>query len=444
MGLFKSRSFSGGVHPPDHKTPTNRSAIEACPAPPFVVLPVQQHIGAPAKVIVEKGANVRVGDVVAEAGGFVSLPVHASISGVVEAVENRPHPSGTSVLSVVITGDGVNEPPEAAFDPDYLQRDKKELLRRIQAAGIAGMGGAAFPTHVKLNPPADKKIDVLILNGAECEPYLTADHRLMIEEPEKILLGMQIMMKILGVEQAAVGVESNKRDAAESLRRKAAELKLPVKVVVLHVKYPQGAEKQLIKAMVNRSVPAGGLPMDVGCVVQNVGTAAAVYEAVALQRPLTHRVMTITGSGVRTPKNLRVPLGTPFSFVLEQCGGLTEDAAKVIMGGPMMGLAQSSLEAPVIKGTSGLLVLNEKEARPKKPGVCISCAHCIDVCPMGLMPKMLGQWVRHERWQEAKSDHVLDCIECGSCAFVCPAHIELVHLIKYGKYRVIQQQKKAS
>ena len=445
MGIFSSRTFPGGIHPPDHKRETSRLAIEVCPSPPVVVLPVQQHIGAPSKPIVEKGAVVRAGDPVTESGGFVSVPVHSPISGTVEAVESRPHPSGANVLSVVIANDGQNTLAAAyQFDPDFLQLDKKEMLQRVQAAGIAGLGGASFPTHVKLNPPAGKTIDTLILNGAECEPYLTADHRLMLEAPEKILRGMQILMKILGATKGAVGIENNKPDAIAILRQKAAELRLPFPIIDLHVKYPQGAEKQLIKALTNRRVPAGGLPMDVGCVVQNVGTAAAVFEAVAFGKPLTHRVVTVTGSGVKMPKNLLVAIGTPFSFVLEQCGGLTEDAAQVIMGGPMMGLAQAGLDAPVIKGTSGLLVLNATEAQRRQAQTCISCAHCIDVCPMQLMPKMLGQWVQHERWQTAKEYNILDCIECGSCSFVCPAHINLVHLIKYGKFRVLQQQKKAS
>ncbi|MDZ7315531.1 MAG: electron transport complex subunit RsxC [candidate division KSB1 bacterium] len=438
-------TFPGGIHPPECKHLTERLPIEPCPSPPFVVIPVVQHIGAPARPIVEKGAQVRLGEPVCESGGFVSVPCHASVSGTVEAVENRPHPSGTPVLSVVIANDGQNTPyADFSLEKDYLELDVKEIRRRIQAAGIVGLGGAAFPTHVKLSPPADKKIDTLILNGAECEPFLTADHRLMLEQTEKILRGMQIMMKVTGAATGIIGIESNKKDAAAALRKKAAELNLPYRIVTLPVKYPQGAEKQLIKALVDRRVPAGGLPMDIGCVVQNVGTAVAVYEAVAMNRPLTARVVTVTGSGVRQPKNLLVPLGTPFSFLLEQCGGLTEDAAKVIMGGPMMGIAQSSLEAPVIKGTSGVLVLTAKEAAPRRESTCISCAHCIDVCPMGLMPKVLGQLVRHERWETVKEYNVLDCIECGSCAFVCPAHINLVHLIKYGKFRVIQQQKKAS
>ncbi len=446
MGLFSSKSFSGGIHPPEHKNLSESLAIQVCPPPDQVVIPVQQHIGAPSKPIVEKGDEVQIGDPISESGGFVSVPAHAAVSGTVKVVEPRPHPFGTKVLSVVITNDGENKVRQGVgvFDKAYSELDKKEIINRIQAAGLAGMGGATFPTHVKLSPPPDKKIDTLILNGAECEPYLTSDHRMMLEYPEKVLRGMEILVKVLGAKTAAIGIEKNKMDAVKALRNKAAALNLPYKVIALHVKYPQGAEKQLIKAITNRAVPAGGLPMDIGCVVQNVGTAVAVYDAVAYNRPLLERVVTVTGDGITTPKNLLVPIGTPFSHVFEQCGGLTEDAGKLIMGGPMMGLAQSDVDAPVIKGTSGLLVLNEKQSRRKEEQTCISCAHCLEACPMGLVPKMLGQFVKHEKFDDAETYNVLDCIECGSCAFVCPAHINLVHWIKYGKLKVMQKRKKAS
>ena len=443
MGLFSSKSFSGGIHPPEHKKITESLAIEKCPYPETVVIPVQQHIGAPSKPIVEKGDLVRIGDPISESSGFVSVPSHATISGKIKSVDARPHPLGTKVLSVIIENDGEDTwRDDIGFDKSYGELDKKEILKRIQAAGLAGMGGATFPTHVKLSPPPDKKIDTLILNGAECEPYLTSDHRLMLEEPEKILRGMEIVLKVLGAKNGAIGIEKNKMDAVKVLRQKAATLNLPFKVYALHVKYPQGAEKQLIKAIVNRRVPAGGLPMDVGCVVQNVGTVAAVYDAVANNRPIVDRVVTITGEGIKNPKNLLVPIGTPFSFVFDQCDGLTDDAGKIIMGGPMMGLAQSDVDAPVIKGTSGLLVLSEKQSRRKQEQPCISCAHCVDACPMGLLPKMLAQFVKHERFADAQAYNILDCIECGSCSFVCPANISLVHWIKYGKLKAMQKRKK--
>lgn len=444
MGIFK-KSFSGGIHPPEFKNYTEHKAVKQCPPPPVVIIPVQQHIGAPSKPIVEKGAEVKVGQSLTESNGFVSVPSHSSVSGIVKSVEKRPHPSGMNTLSVVIENDNKNEQiKDILFEENYKDFTTKEILKRIQLAGIAGMGGAAFPTHVKLSPPTDKPIDMLIINGAECEPYLTSDHRLMLEEPEKILKGTEILVKVLGAKVSVIGIENNKPDAIKELRRKIGELKLPFRIQPLHVKYPQGAEKQLIKSIANRRVPAGGLPMDVGCVVQNVATAAAVYDAVAYKKPLIERIVTITGDGIEQPENLRVPIGTPYSFVFEQCGGLKENAGKIIMGGPMMGLAQSHLDTPVIKGTSGLLVLLEHQSKRNESGPCISCAHCIDSCPMGLLPKMLGQFVKHEKFSDAERYNILDCIECGSCSFVCPAHINLVHFIKYGKLKVMQQRKKAS
>jgi len=443
VGLL-NHSFSGGIHPPDFKKDTAFKSSVTCSPPPEVVIPVQQHIGAPSKPIVEKGANVSIGDPISESQGFVSVPAHASVSGTVKAVAARPHPFGTSELSVVIENDGENRwRDDVEYDEQYGKLGTKEILERIQRAGLAGMGGAAFPTHVKLSPPPNKKIDTLILNGAECEPYLTSDHRLMLEEPEKILKGMEILVKVLGAKTAAIGIENNKPDAVKIMRQTINKLKLPYRVYALHVKYPQGAEKQLIKSVVNRRVPAGGLPMDVGCVVQNVGTAAAVYDAVAYKKPLVERVVTVTGEGISESKNVRVPIGTSFQHLFEFCGGMTEGAGKIIMGGPMMGLAQSSLEAPVIKGTSGLVVFTEKQSHRQLEKPCISCAHCVDSCPMKLMPKMIGLLVQHERFDQLEDYHVLDCIECGSCAFVCPARINLVHLIKYGKAKVLQKQKQA-
>ena len=442
MGIFNSKGFTGGIHPPENKL-TEKQAIEICPVPDTVIIPVQQHIGAPSKPIVEKGDTVKIGDLVSESTGFVSVPSHASISGTVQAVEERVHPLGTRVLSIVIENDGEDAwNTDIKKDDNYLDLDKKEILSRIQKAGIAGMGGAAFPAHVKQSPPADKPIDTLLLNGAECEPYLTSDHRVMLEQAEKVLLGMQIIIKVLGAKKGVIGIENNKMDAVRVLRDTAQKLNLPYEIIPLHVKYPQGAEKQLIKAITKRKVPCGGLPMDVGCVVQNVGTAAAIYDAVALNRPMIDRVVTVTGAGVQNPKNLLVRIGTPYSFLFEQCGGLKDNAGKIINGGPMMGLAQYSLDTPVIKGTSGLLVLDEKQGKQRPESVCISCARCIDVCPMGLLPKMLGAYVKHGMFDKAHENNVLDCIECGSCAYVCPAHINLVHLVKFGKSQVIKSLKK--
>ncbi len=444
MGLITKRSFAGGIHPPGYKNATKSTAITRCPLPSTVVVPVSQHIGAPSKPVVDVGATVKTGDPLAEPGGFVSVPVHASISGTVKAIEPRPHPLGPNVLSFVIESDEQDQwNSDIGPQKNYLKLEKRELVRRIQDAGVAGMGGATFPTHVKLSPPGDKPVDTLLLNGAECEPYLTADHRLMLEQPQKILLGMQILATVLGVKNAGIGIESNKPDAVKTLRKTIAELGLPYKVYALPVKYPQGAEKQLIRAVTRRIVPAGGLPMDVGCVVQNVATALAVYEAVAEKKPLLERVVTVTGKGIQKPGNILVRIGTPYSTLFEYCGGLAGNAGKIIMGGPMMGLAQPSQDIPVIKGTSGLVVLEDRAGKKKPQITCVSCARCVDVCPMKLVPTVLAKKVKYNVFDTLEKDNILDCIECGSCAYVCPSHINLVHYIKYGKNQVIKSKKKA-
>jgi electron transport complex protein RnfC len=431
---MRIKTFSGGIHPDDSKHLTEHKIIESPPLPEQVIIPLQQHIGAPSDCIVEKGQTVQSGQPLSETSKLISVPVHASISGSVKAIESRPHPSGFQSLSIIIENDGQDTHWKGIrTEPvDWDTLSPAGLKNRIKSAGISGMGGAAFPTHVKLSPPSDKKIDTLLINGVECEPYLTADHRLMLEKPDQILQGIRILMKILRVKRAIIGIERNKPDAIQLLSKKTKKYKT-VSVVSLGVKYPQGGEKQLIQAVLNRQVPSGGLPMDVGCVVHNVGTAYAVYEAVVFHRPLIERIVTVTGSGIAEPKNLSVRIGTPFRYLIEFCGGYTPSAAKLIHGGPMMGISQVTDEVPVVKGTSGILVLDTSKSVIPEEKPCISCARCVDICPMKLMPNQIASFVEYSRIDDAFTYGLLDCIECGSCSYICPAKRYLVHYIKYGK-----------
>ena len=443
--MFRKLSFKGGVHPPERKEFAENKAIEKMPIPPVVIIPVSQHIGAPGVPCVEKGQRVLTGQKVCDAKGFVSVPSHSSVTGEVKKIEPRPHPTGGKVLSVIIeTEEGEEIAPEIRMDDNYFDLSIADMKKRILNAGIAGMGGAAFPTHVKLSPPPPKMIDTLILNGAECEPYLTSDARVMIENSNEILAGMKILMKILECKQGYIAIENNKPAAIKAMRKAVKEAGITISVVGLNVKYPQGAEKQLIKSVANREVPAGGLPMDVGCLVQNTGTARAIFEAVAMNKPLIERVVSVTGRGVKEPKNVLARIGTPMGKLIEFCGGLTEDAAKIINGGPMMGIAQYDLEAPVIKGTSGLVILNRKEAMLPNSVPCIRCSRCVDSCPMNLMPNVLAQLIEHQRYEEAAENNILDCIECGCCSYVCPSKIRHVHLFKYGKMKINKMKKDAA
>ncbi len=442
--MFHRKSFWGGAHPPEEKQWSEHQPIQELSLPEVVFIPVQQHIGAPAEPIVEKGDLVKTGQMICQSDKFVSVPSHASVSGTVTAVESRPHPLGTTLLSIIIESDGNDTWIDSVkSDPGYLSLPPDEIKKRIQAAGIAGMGGAAFPSHVKLSPPAEKPIDTALLNGVECEPYLTADHRLMLEKSDEILAGFQIIMKILDTRRGIIGIEKNKPDAIQLMTEKTRSIK-NISILPLHVKYPQGAEKQLIKAATNREVPAGGLPMDVGCLVHNVGTALAIYEAVSFQKPLIERVVTVTGPGIRTPKNLKVRIGTPFQNLIDFCGGFTDSAAKIINGGPMMGISQLTVEVPVIKGTSGILVLDEKTANLSLECPCIGCARCVDVCPMKLVPSQIATFIEYDKIEDAHKIGVLDCIECGTCSYICPAKRNLIHYIKLGKALWNETQREAS
>lgn len=440
---MKGKTFPvGGVHPPHFKEATEEKSIRQAQIPAKVVLPLQQHIGAPCEPLVALGDLVKVGQKIADSKGFVSAPIHATISGKVVAIEPRPHPNGTNVISIVIEGDGENAVWEGIKPyPNYKNLSPEKLRTILREGGLVGLGGATFPTHVKLSPPEGKKVETMILNGAECEPFLTADHRLMVEQPEDVVEGLKIFMHVLGVDKGYIGVEDNKQNAITALQN-AVGNDSSIEVISCEVKYPQGAEKQLIKTILDREVPSGGLPLDVGVVVNNVGTAAVAAKLLKTGMPLIERVVTITGSGVKEPQNLMIRLGTSFSEVIEQCGGFNDKPAKVIMGGPMMGLSQTGVDLPVIKGTSGILVLTSNEAKSIAPKDCIRCAKCVDACPMGLMPAIIGNYALKEMIDVAEEYSALDCIECGCCSYVCPAKIPLVHAIRYAKAEITARRRK--
>lgn len=448
MALITSifSSFKGGVHPPEHKEFTESKPIERMPLPSRVVIPLQQHTGSICQPVVNIGDEVKEGQRIGEATGFVSSPIHASISGIVAAIDNFPHPViPVRVRSIVI--ESKSPPVPTAWDKtcDWLAMSGKDLLDKISDAGVVGLGGAAFPTHVKLSPPKATTVDTLIVNGVECEPYLTSDHRLMVERSRDVVEGVKILLKVLGVRRAYIAIEKNKPDAVKIMQQHAANKSLwngaMVKVVPLEVKYPQGAEKQLINAILRKEVPSGGLPFHVGVVVQNVGTAFAVYEAVVKGKPLIERIVTVSGDRIKEPKNLVVRIGAAFADVIEYAGGIIpgEGHVKIIMGGPMMGIAQYTLDVPVIKGTSGILVIGE--ARPRKSLPCVKCGACVEICPMNLMPCRLADFAERDDFAECESYHVRDCMECGACTYVCMSNRLIVHLIKYAKFNLSKAKK---
>ncbi len=433
---MKFPTFKSGIHPDDYKLQTQSLPIEVFPAPNEVFIPLQQHIGAPCKPAVEVKEEVKVGQVIGSTDAYVSSPVHATISGKVKAIGKFPNPTGGRTEMVHIIASDDEETSIVYSEVDWTNLSIDDLKNRIKNAGIVGLGGAAFPTHVKLSPPEDKPIDTFILNGCECEPFLTADHRTMLEMPDNVLKGMAVIMKVLGVEKGYIGIESNKPDAIESMQKAATHYGF--EIVTVKTKYPQGAEKMLIKAIKKRKVPTGGLPMDVGIVVQNVGTAVAVANAVSYEKPLTQRVVTITGNGIKEPKNLLVTIGTKFSDVIEFCGGLIDKTTQVFMGGPMMGIAQYDLSAPVIKATSGIVCTTDY--KQFEPLACIGCGSCVQSCPMFLMPTRLARLSHIRHWSDADKMGIMNCIECGSCAYVCPSSIPLVQWIRVGKQKVYEIQ----
>ncbi len=440
MPTVAGMSFRNGVHPPESKDRTASVPIRRMPFPTEVALPLQQHAGKPAKALVRKGDHVERGDKIAEADGFVSVPLHASVSGTVTGIERWPHPDGSLSEAILVAVDQYSgQIPRPRIVPRWEGLTPDEVRTAVRDAGVVGLGGAAFPTHVKLAPPKDAPIDLLIVNGVECEPYLTTDHRVMVEYPERVHFGIRVMMQCLGVHRAVIGVESNKPDAVEVLRRTVPD-DLDITVQSLTVKYPQGAEKMLIKALIGREVPSGKLPMHVGTVVQNVGSIATIAEVFETGFPLIERVVTVSGPGVVRPSNLIVPVGTKLRDLLDYCGGLTEDAAEVVSGGPMMGISQPDMDTPVVKGTTGVLVLTRDQLRPRKTLPCISCGHCLDACPIFLNPSRLGLLAQAGRYEEMSEYHLRDCMLCGACSYVCPSNIPLSQMFALGKSALYKVQ----
>lgn len=429
----------GGVHPVGNKMAAGVK-IQAQPIPKQVVIPITQHIGAPAQAVVKRGDIVKTGTLIAKAGGFVSANIHSSVSGKVKKIDSILDTSGYKKPCVIIDVEGDEWEENIDRSPDIIKTipfTPEEIRQKVIDAGIVGLGGATFPTHVKLSVPSGKSVEYIIINAVECEPYLTADHRVMLEKAHEIMIGTSIIMKAVDVSKAIIGIENNKPDAIKQLQEIANEYP-GIEIQGLKIKYPQGGEKQLIKAVINREVPSGGLPLDVGCIVQNVGTAIAIYEAVQKNKPLFERVVTVTGKSVKTPVNLLVRIGTSANELIASAGGLPEDTGKVINGGPMMGKALSTTDIPVTKGTSGILILNKKESKRPKTQNCIRCSRCVHICPMGLEPYDLKNITVAQDWESLEKAHIMDCIECGSCSFTCPAGIPLLDYIRLGKSTVSQ------
>ena len=430
----------GGIHPPENKLTADKPIV-VLPVSPQVTVPVSQHIGAPATPVVEKGAAVLAGQIIAEAKGFVSTNIHSPVSGKVSKIDTVVDTTGYKQTAVIIDVEGdewVATVDRSAVLRKEVTMTREEIIERCRQCGLVGMGGATFPTHIKLTVPAGKSCDLVIINGVECEPYLTSDHRLMLEKGAEVLTGATIIMKALAVERVVIGIEANKPDAVSHLTELAKEFK-GITVQPLKVKYPQGGEKQLIKACTGREVPSGGLPIDVGVVVQNVGTAFAVYEAVQKNKPLVERVVTVTGESVSNPGNFLVRIGTPVTALIEAAGGMPDDTGKVVNGGPMMGKALAITDVPVTKGTSGILLFPAAASRRAEVMPCIRCGKCSTACAMGLEPWLISVLSEKGMWEQAGKEKITDCMECGACAYSCPAKRPLLDYIRLGKSTVIRQ-----
>lgn len=436
----------GGIHPPENKLSSNTKITPIQPDG-TVIIPIAQHIGAPSTPCVSKGDEVKVGQKIAESSGFVSTNIHSTVSGKVLKLDKALDSSGYKRDAVYIKVEGDEWVESIDRSEDLVKETKltsQEIIEKILEAGIVGLGGATFPSHVKLSVPRGKTADYLLINGVECEPYLTADHTLMLEKGNEILTGISILMKGLKVEQAIIGIENNKPDAIEHMAALAKEFK-GISVQPLKVQYPQGGEKQLIKALLNREVPSGGLPIDVGAVVFNVGSAFAVYEAIQKNKPLIERVVTVTGKALGKPSNFRVRIGTPVQKLIDEAGGTPEDTGKIVNGGPMMGKAIADTSIPIVKGSSGILLFTKKEAKRKEIAPCIRCAKCVGVCPMGLEPYLLMPLTENTSFDRLEEEKIMDCIECGSCSYICPSGRPLLDYIRLGKMnvgKIIRSRKK--
>lgn len=432
----------GGVHPEENKLSADQP-IKVAALPEVAVFPLGQHIGAPAKAVVAKGDKVKVGTMIAEAGGFVSAGIYSSVSGTVQKIDTVIDASGyrKPAIYIKVEGDEWEETIDRSEDlvktADRPDLTPELIVEKIKNAGLVGMGGACFPVHVKLCPPPGAKAECVIINAVECEPYLTADHRLMLEKADQVLVGVDLIMKAVKVNKGYIGIEENKPDAIKLMTEKAQAYP-NIEIVPLKTKYPQGGEKQLIDAVIRRQVPAPpAIPISVGAVVQNVGTAYAVYEAVMKNKPLFERIVTVTGKSLAQPSNFLARMGTPMSQLIEACGGLPSDTGKVIGGGPMMGKALMNVEVPICKGSSGVLIMNDKEAKRGKASNCIRCAKCVSACPMGLEPFLLATVSAKANWEKAEAEDITSCIECGSCQFTCPSHRPLLDNIRIGKQTVM-------
>jgi Na+-translocating ferredoxin:NAD+ oxidoreductase subunit C len=436
----------GGIHPPQNKL-SARKPVQDVPLPASVALPLSQHMGAPAKALVNKGDEIKTGQLIAKGEGFLSGNIHASVSGKVARIDDVSDVSGYKRQAIYIDVSG-DEWIDTINRDQQLNKEIKsgpaEIIKIIEEAGIVGLGGATFPSHVKLNVPRGKKAECIVINGVECEPFLTSDHALMLEKGNEIMVGIQLLKKALHVKKAIIGIENNKPDAIAHLQSLTSSYE-GISVQALKVKYPQGGEKQLIKALTGREVPSGGLPIDVGVVAFNVGTVFAVYEAVQKNKPLFERIVTVTGKHLQQPGNFRSRIGTPIAALIDAAGGLPEDTGKIISGGPMMGKALLNTDVPVVKGTSGVLVMSACESLRKVQQPCVRCSKCIAVCPMGLEPYLLMPLAQQNQFDRLETEHVMDCIECGSCSYICPAARPLLDFIRLGKTsvgKIIRSRKK--